>query len=134
MRMKGILLGGLISGILWVAIIAVVAWIMSAAAADAHSWYTDRRDPVYGTTTCCGGQDCAPLPEGAVHITKDGLRVTLTLMQAMTINPTRIEPFDELIPFERVQTSEDGRPHICLMRMKIDDRQGFFCIFMPPNG
>ena len=50
------------------------------------------------------------------------------------INPGRIEPFDAVIPFERIQTAEDGQPHICLMRHSFDDRQGFYCIFLPPNG
>jgi hypothetical protein len=86
-------------------------------------------------TTCCGGSDCRELPSHAISITPDGqLRVTLTLEEAQRINPGRIAPFDEVIPFERIQMSEDGSPHICLMRYKVDDRQGFYCIFLPPTG
>lgn len=103
--------------------------------ASAHEWYSGKRDPIYRMTTCCGGNDCAPLPAHAISFTPSGdLRVTLSLEEARRINPARVEPFDEVIPFERVQTAEDGRPHICLMSMNLDERQGFFCIFLPPNG
>jgi len=101
----------------------------------AHQWYSKRRDPIYSYTTCCGGSDCAPLPQHSMTITPDGnLRVTLSLDEARLINPGRIEPFDEIIPHERIQIAEDGRPHICLMRLKRDERQGFYCIFLPPVG
>jgi hypothetical protein len=71
-----------------------------------------------------------------MSITPEGdLRVTLTLEEARKINPARRMAFDEVIPFDRIQTSEDGSPHICLMatdRREVGDpRQGFFCIFLP---
>lgn len=113
----------------------VAVLCLLASPAFAHSWYSQRRDPIYNTTTCCGGLDCRELPSHAISITPNGdLRVTLTLEEARFINPGRMEPFDEIIPFERIQTSEDGSPHICLMRLKTDDRQGFYCIFLPPTG
>lgn len=119
-------------------ILALVCAIALAAPASAHSWYGKYRDPIYGYTTCCGGQDCAPLPPGSIHNEPGGLRITLTLEQAQAINPNRDEPFDEFIPSERIQISEDGRPHICLQKRNYrelnDQRRGFFCIFMPPNS
>ena len=112
-----------------------IALLFLTSAASAHEWYSHRRDPIFNQTTCCGGSDCAPLPPGSIRFTPGGdLRVTLSLEQAMLINPYRLEPFDEVIPFDRIQTSEDGQAHICLMRLKTDDRQGFYCIFLPPNG
>ena len=74
-----------------------------------------------------------------MSFTPDGdLRVTLTLQEARRINPARSEPFDAVIPFDRIQVSEDGSPHICLMASDRaatgDQRQGFYCIFLPPNG
>ena len=106
--------------------------------AEAHSWYSKHRDPIFNMTTCCGGTDCAPLPSHAMKFTPDGLRVVLTLEEAKRINPARTEPFDALIPFDRIQVSEDGQPHICLMTMDRapvgDQRQGFYCIFLPPQG
>jgi hypothetical protein len=104
--------------------------------AQAHSWYSGKRDPIFNTTTCCGSSDCRELPSHAMSITASGdLRVTLTLEEARRINPARTEPFDAVIPFDRIQPSEDGSPHICLMAKdrisEGDQRQGFFCIFIP---
>ncbi len=118
-------------------IVMLLALPIFAGMAKAHSWYSERRDPIFSGTTCCGGYDCAPLPAHAIQWTDDGnLRIVLTLEEAKAINPGRLEPFDEVIPFERIQTAEDGRPHICLMRFKRQDdgRQGFYCIFLAPNG
>lgn len=115
----------------WILIFGVAM----STSAYAHEWYGKRRDPIYNTTTCCGGGDCAPLPAHSIHASPDGsIRVSLTLDEARAINPRRDEPFDEIIPFERLQTSEDGRPHICLMPRKTDARRGYYCIFLPPNG
>jgi len=124
---------------LTLAAISAAFFFLAAAPAAAHEWYSGRRDPIFNTTTCCGNSDCAPLPAHAMSFTPDGeLRVTLSLEEARLINPARQEPFDEVIPFERIQTAEDGRPHICLMERNRgaegDRRQGFFCIFLPPTG
>jgi hypothetical protein len=116
-------------------VLALAVLGLLATEALAHSWYSQKRDPIFSTTTCCGGTDCRELPAHAIHPSPDGsIRVTLTLEEAKLINPNRDEPFDEIIPFERIQVSEDGSPHICLMPRKTDDRQGFYCIFLPPNG
>jgi hypothetical protein len=113
---------------------AIFFLVLMAGTANAHDWYSDRRDPIYNLTKCCGGSDCNELPPGSMSFTSEGhLRVTLTLEQARRINPWRVEPFDEVIPPERLQTSEDGKAHICLLSAKMDERQGFFCIFIPPD-
>lgn len=118
--------------------LTALAFLFVSQTADAHSWYGKRRDPIFNGTTCCGGTDCGPLPPHSMQITPDGLRVVLTLDEAKKINPARSQPFDVLIPFDRIQVSEDGMAHICLMatdRAEIGDpRQGFYCIFLPPNG
>lgn len=121
------------------ALVAAFLFLAPVMAAFAHEWYSGKRDPIFNQTTCCGGSDCGPLPAHAMSYTPDGdLRVTLSLEEARKINPWRFEPFDEIIPFERIQTAEDGQPHICLMQKSRasegDRRQGFFCIFLPPNG
>jgi hypothetical protein len=103
----------------------------------AHSWYSERRDPIYNQTSCCGGTDCRELPAHAITITPDGqLRVTLTVEEARRINPVRRYGFDKIISFDRIQTSEDGTPHICLMAHDDpnDPREGYYCIFLPPTG
>lgn len=112
-------------------------WILPAIA---HEWYSGMRDPIFNQTTCCGGSDCAPLPAHAISSFQGDLRVTLSLEEARKINPRRVEAFDEIIPFERIQLvppeGETG-PHICLMEKNRasegDRRQGFFCIFLPPQ-
>lgn len=110
--------------------------VFSGHSALAHSWYSERRDPIYSGTSCCGGQDCAPLPEHSIQLTPEGLRVTLTVEEARKINPKRRYGFDKLIRFERIQISEDGTPHICLMTHDDpnDPREGYYCVFLPPTG
>ena len=115
--------------------------LLAAVPAEAHSWYSQMRDPIFNGTTCCGGSDCAPLPPHAISFVNGELRVTLTLEEAKRINPARVEPFDAIIPFDRIQpVPPDGtaEPHICLMASDRvaygDKRQGFYCIFLPPNG
>lgn len=119
------------------AAVSAVFFFLAAAPAAAHEWYSKRRDPVFSQTTCCGGSDCAPLPPHAISITPDGqLRVTLTVEEARRINPVRRYGFDQIISFDRIQTSEDGRPHICLQPHQApeDPREGYYCIFLPPTG
>lgn len=115
----------------------IVSVLLSAQPALAHSWYNGKRDPIFNTITCCSGLDCAPLPPHAISITPEGdLRVTLTPEEAQRINPTRRSGFDKIINFDRIQVSEDGKPHICLMthEMQGDMREGYYCIFLPPSG
>jgi len=114
--------------------ITLAALLFSATAASAHSWYSKKRDPIYNQTSCCGGTDCAPLPAHAISITPDGnLRITLTVEEARRINPVRRYGFDRVIQFERIQNSEDGTPHICLMAHDLegDPREGYYCVFLP---
>lgn len=117
-------------------LVVLAALIGYAGMAQSHEWYGKRRDPVFSTTTCCGGSDCAPIPAHAMKVTPEGLRVTLTAEEARKINPQRFDAFDRLIAFDRIQTSEDGQPHICLQRIDnfADRRDGYYCIFLPPNG
>jgi hypothetical protein len=117
----------------------IVFFVLATTIARAHEWYSGKRDPIFNQTTCCGGSDCGPLPAHAISQVNGDLRVTLSLEEARRINPRRQEPFDEIIPFERIQwDAEDGSPHICLMEKNRasegDRRQGFFCIFLSPNG
>jgi hypothetical protein len=103
--------------------------------AHAHSWYSQKRDPIFGKmTSCCGGSDCAPLNTRYIDFTDPrGIRVTLTLDQARQINRLRVTPFDEFIDYARIQDSEDNQWHICLMggSAPSDPRRGYYCIFAP---
>lgn len=112
------------------------AIILLVTQAQAHDWYGVRRDPIYRTTTCCGGHDCGPVKPEFVHrdpATGD-LRITIPLEEARKIFYNRMEPFDEVIPHERIQTSEDGQVHICLQTKNQSAMQGFWCVFIPPDS
>lgn len=102
--------------------------------ASAHSWYSERRDPVT-KKGCCGGEDCAQLviEPGVLTAEAGGYRVRLTLEQARRINPVRREPLDILVPWERVQDSEDGNYHLCIPRWEGVVLGDFYCFFAPPN-
>lgn len=115
---------------------SLAALLFLTTAANAHSWYSERRDPIYNQTSCCGGTDCRELPPHAIQITPEGLRITLTVEEARAINPVRRYGFDKLISFDRIQVSEDGKAHICLQPHDDpnDPREGYYCIFLPPNG
>jgi hypothetical protein len=101
----------------------------------AHEWYSEKHDPVTGGL-CCGGSDCRQLVivPGVMTAEADGYRIRLTSDQARKINPYRIEAVDTLVPWARVQPSEDGNFHICIpptrnLMMKSD----FYCFFAPPS-
>lgn len=113
--------------------LVVIAALMSRPA-SAHEWYSNYRDPVWGVS-CCGGHDCARVDASHVSISATGYRIVLTLEQAKAINPYATRPLDAEIPMERVQISEDGQYHICLMAAYHDDdrREGVFCFFAPPG-
>ena len=117
------------------ALILAGAVMALATPALAHSWYSDKSDPVYHTS-CCGGTDCAmwKIEPGALSAEETGLRVRLTAEQAAKINKLTKEPIDALVTYDRVQPSEDGNWHLCIMTMGRDNsRGGIYCLFSPPN-
>jgi hypothetical protein len=118
---------------LWIAA-GIVA--LSTIPALAHSWYSQKQDPVYGNG-CCGGYDCAELilaPHN-YKVEEKGVRIILSLEEAKKINPQTHWPVDALVTWERVQPSEDGNWHACLFTHdRTAPRGGVICLFMPPNG
>lgn len=102
--------------------------------ANAHSWYSKRSDPVWNNS-CCGGTDCHELDGRFVTAETEGLRVRLTAEQARAINPKRNLAVDAVVEWNRIQISEDGNYHICLMTYfnVMDRRHGVWCMFAPPN-
>ena len=114
----------------------VVIGMMLPDPAHAHAWYRNRVDPVF-LNTCCGGTDCAELRIDAIVLTAEegGYRIRLTHEQAKKINPFTHTGIDALVPWNRVQDSEDGNFHICVMTVNRDNpRGGIYCLFVPPNG
>ena len=107
-----------------------------ATKAEAHSWYKYKTDPVYHNS-CCGGQDCAmwAILPGELSAEANGLRVRLSLERSRMINPYSQYPIDAVVIWDRVQPSEDGNWHLCVMTAyRGDDRGGIYCLFAPPNG
>jgi hypothetical protein len=105
-----------------------------AGAAMAHSWYSSRVDPEY-LNGCCGGTDCHELDGSLVIPEADGYRIRLTIDQARRINPGALFPVDALVPWRRVQPSEDGNWHICIFpSSRHAPRGGIICFFAPPNS
>lgn len=105
------------------------------APAHAHSWYSKKTDPVWGNS-CCGGSDCATwaIRPGSLSAEDDGYRVRLTLEESRKINPYSTHPIDALVTWDRVQPSEDGNWHLCVMTTHRDNnRGGIYCLFAPPN-
>lgn len=100
----------------------------------AHDWYSKRHDPVTGHA-CCGGTDCAQLivAPGVLEAVTEGYRIKLTAEQAAAINPYRYLGVNTVVPWNRVQDSEDGNYHICLPMDDSRVKDNFFCFFAPPN-
>lgn len=104
-------------------------------AAQAHDWYSEKRDPVY-RWGCCGGHDCATwkIRPGSISAEPTGYRVRLTLPEARAINPHSQAPIDGLVVWPRVQPSEDGNWHLCIMPYsRTPEAGGIFCLFAPPS-
>ena len=115
--------------------IGIIGLTSLPSPSEAHSWYSARKDPKT-QLGCCGGSDCATLriEPGVLTAETDGYRIRLTIEQAQRINPNRFEPLDVLIPWQRVQNSEDGNWHICIPRWNDITVGNFYCFFAPPNG
>lgn len=114
----------------------VLSCLLAPTPAMAHEWYMDKRDPWYPNQSCCGGMDCAQLiiEPGVMTTEAEGYRIRLSLEQSRRINAYSQAPIDALIPWERVQPSEDGNYHICIMSQhRENDRHGVYCFFAPPN-
>jgi hypothetical protein len=128
-------LGALITGcLLCIAMILGIVWMSNSA--HAHSWYSGKTDPVFGGS-CCGGSDCnkfAAIPDESITAEDDGYRIILTHEQAKTINPWATSGINALVTYDRVQPSEDGNWHICIMTSHRDNmRGGIYCLFSPPD-
>ena len=103
--------------------------------AKAHDWYSKYKDPRFAWS-CCGGIDCSRLTVDPVNLTMEegGYRVRLTLEQAQMINRYAQYPVDAVVAWDRVQASEDGNYHLCIMTAnRSGEAGGVYCLFVPPN-
>lgn len=112
-------------GILAVLAALVFAALLLTRPAHAHSWYSGTNDPVT-QMGCCGGTDCAEIPDADVRQTASGGYVYL--------------PTGEEIPQSRVQRSRDWRFHRCKYLSTFTNANGTFkagdtrCFFAPPGS
>jgi hypothetical protein len=118
------------------AALAILGLYFLVVPASAHSWYSKKHDPVY-MGSCCGGSDChefAAIPDESITAEATGFRIRLTGEQAHAINPNTNIPIDALVTYDRVQPSEDGNWHICIMTFsRANERGGIYCLFAPPD-
>ena len=106
-----------------------------AAPAQAHGWFSEKSDPVFGWP-CCGGHDCAPVKLSSRNIKaeKDGFHIRLSLEETRAINPQSEAPIDCIVTYDRVQPSETDEWAICIMPSNRGTRSaGVFCLFAPPD-
>ena len=118
-------------------LLAAIPLALAAASStvQAHSWYSEKKDPVF-KHSCCGGTDCAQLviTRTAFSAEENGYRIRLTLEETRKINPYSMAPINAVVTWDRVQPSEDGNWHICIMTHHRDNvRGGIYCLFTPPN-
>ena len=114
---------------------ALVAVFLCANPGLAHDWYGLKKDPVYGWS-CCGGHDCArwTIKRGNLKAEARGFRVRLSLAETRAINPDALAPIDAVVDYGRVQPSEDGDWHLCVMTLtRSPESGGVYCLFQPPN-
>lgn len=113
----------------------LAAMVAFCAPAVAHDWFTGTRDPVTGGG-CCGGSDCSLLKiePGVLEGEAGGYRLRLTAEQAAKINPSRKQPVDTLIAWDRIQPSHDGNYYLCIPSYPVSTMRGdFYCFWAPPN-
>lgn len=115
-------------------VLAMFILALTAHGAHSHEWYSHRQDPVtkHG---CCGGTDCAQLiiGPGTISAEPSGYRVRLSIEEARRINAYRIDALDTIVPWDRVQDSEDGNYHICIPTQNGRVLDEIYCFFAPPN-
>jgi len=106
----------------------IMTW---AASALAHDWFIGLLDPVTGSR-CCGGTDCAVVPAelvaaGAIMQTKDGYLIRLSLDQVHHFNKAASKPITQLVPMNRVQSSQTGGFALCIWKDEVQ------CFFAPSS-
>lgn len=111
---------------------ALIAW--ASAPAHAHDWYSQRSDPVFNNG-CCGRPDCEDFDGSLIEAEADGYHIRLTVAQAQKVNENTQLPIDALVPWSRIQDSEDGNWHLCIFDVdRTAPRNGVICLFSPGDS
>lgn len=115
---------------------AVIGWQVLVLNAQAHDWYSFKRDPVHGWS-CCGGNDCAvfKVKRGINLIAQtEGYRIVLSTEEAREINPLARFPIDAVVTWDRVQMSETNDWGLCISAYRREAPSfGIYCLFEPPS-
>lgn len=124
---------GFIDLLFMLAALMLAAMVMLASApAHAHEWYARRSDPVFNNGCCLN--DCNEFSGSLIEAEADGYRIRLTVKQAREVNKLASAPVDALVPWNRIQDSEDGNFHLCIFNVDRDPpRNGVICFFAPPS-
>ena len=119
----------LILMILGLAAIFGIIIMLLPPAAEAHEWYQTKRDPVF-KNPCCGDHDCSELPAEFIQAVPGGWLIVMTAEQSRLINPTSSSGINAFVPFDRIQASEDDKPHLCIYDvMRSGPQKGVICAF-----
>ena len=89
---------------------------LCTSSAAAHDWYTNLVDPVTGYS-CCGGQDCRPVPREDVRLGQDGDLELFLDGKWRHVDPRRILKI----------SSPDSRVHACWIPLFEELR----CVILP---
>ena len=65
---------------------ALALLCLASGSAEAHSWYSEKTDPVYGNP-CCGGTDCGMLVVGpqVLSAVPGGYHIRLTVEETASV-------------------------------------------------
>ena len=116
--------------ILGAAMCLAVIIMLLPVPAQAHEWYQTKRDPVF-KNPCCGDYDCSELPVEFIQAVPGGWLIVMTAEQSRLINPTSSSGINAFVPFDRIQASEDDKPHLCIYDvMRSGPQKGVICAFV----
>lgn len=107
---------------------ALVMIAGSSSNVIAHKWFTDKVQP--GTRiSCCGGSHCKVISNDVadkiISPRQDGYQVNLSQEQASEISDQTMNSIRQLVPWSRVQPSEESGYAICIIAGSIA------CFFAP---
>lgn len=112
--------------IFWIrAALALCILALAALPLFAHSWYD---------SACCGGNDCAPIPDTAITLTPEGWKVRLEPGEHPMVTRGVIEA---IVPDEDVHPSRDANFHACVRDQSSPSNvmaEPIICLYVPDPG